>query len=430
MKSITSAGVVIGLLFVTIAGLKVRERQEISNGGYGSLRDLFASRDTQVDIAEGDYYEGISDLLKTKYVDPIKDDQKLLTGAIRGMVTGLNDADSQFYNPNEFKAYKDARAGEYTGVGVWLDYKMVKNQIKVAGVDDDLELPRLMVVSVAPGSSADKAGVKVGDLVSEVDDHWVVNSEDILKYRKAQSDYLNKKIDFKTINDMRKQIKMKLDKSMSAVHAKEHLITGTTGSIKVTFERGDKTIDTTLEKGTYDIPSLKEENGSFVLLFTSGAPEALKSYISGKSNVTIDLRHNVLGDFETMRKCLSVIAPAGAYGYFENHNSSTPIILKTDTGNAKPPKIKLLVDPSTRDAAEVFALALSAKGYASLSGTEMGNSRKHHEICQLADGSGYTLATGLFKTGTPKPSDDKLAANDGAKSPLNDNIAAKAGAAQ
>ena len=89
-------------------------------------------------------------------------------------------------------------------------------------------------------------------------------------------------------------------------------------------------------------------------------------------------------------------------GYFSNEKKATPVIFKTDSGTAKPPKIKLIVDPSTRDAAEIFALSLSSKGFATLSGSEMGNSRRHHDICQLPDGSGYTLTTGLFKTGAPK----------------------------
>ncbi len=398
MKSLTSAGVIVGLLVTTIAGLNIRDKRDMpesTNSG------LLASTDDQFDIAEADYYAGITNLLKDKYVDPINDDKKLLSGAVRGMVTGLNDIDSQFYNPNEFAAYKSARAGQYHGIGVWLDFKSTKTDIKATGSDAELTLPRLAVVSVAPGSSADKAGVKVGDLVTELEDHWVLNSEAIFKFRKAQQEFFAKKIDFKTINDMRKEIKAKLEKSVTPVHAKERLISGDTGMVHVKFERSGKEIDTHLAKGVYDLPSLKEVNGAFILTFTSGAYEALRSYVSGKTEITIDLRNNVLGDIETMRKCLTVVAPAGNFGYFSNDKKAAPMMLKTDSGTAKPIKIKLLVDQSTRDAAEVFALSLSAKGLASLSGKETGNSRKNHEICQLPDGSGYTLTTGLFKTGSP-----------------------------
>ena len=129
MKSLTSAGVILGLLVSTIAGLNIREKRDMpESAGTG----LLASKDVQFDIAESDYYAGISNLLKEKYVDPITDNKKLLSGAVRGMVMGLNDINSQFYNPNEFAAYKNARAGQYHGVGVWLDFKSVKTDIKAA----------------------------------------------------------------------------------------------------------------------------------------------------------------------------------------------------------------------------------------------------------------------------------------------------------
>jgi carboxyl-terminal processing protease len=398
MKSLTSAGVITGLLITTIAGLNVRDKRDMPES---TSSGLLASKDDQFDIAESDYYAGITMLLKQRYVDPITDDKKLLSGAVRGMVTGLSDINSQFYNPNEFAAFKNVRAGQYHGVGVWLDFKSVKTDIKGVGADAEISLPRLAVVSVAPGSAAGKAGVKPGDLVSELDDHWVLNSEAIIKFRKAQQDFFAKKIDFKTINDMRKDIKAKLDKSVTPIHAKERLISGETGISHVKFERGSTVIDTHLQKGIYDIPAFKEVNGAFTMTFTSGAYDALKAYASGKSEITLDLRNNVLGDFETMRKCLTLVAPASTFGYFSNEKKATPVIFKTESGVTKAPKIKLLVDTSTRDAAEVFALSLSSKGYATLSGTEMGNSRRYQEICQLPDGCGYTLTTGVFKAGTP-----------------------------
>ena len=398
MKSLTSAGIIVGLLVSTIIGVNARDKRDMPESNSSGL---LASKIDQFDIAESDYYAGISNLIKEKYVDPVTDDKKLLSGAVRGMITGLGDINSQFYNVNEFTAFKNVRAGQYHGIGVWLDYKSIKSDIKAPGSDIGIALPRLAVVSVAPGSSADKAGVKVGDLVTDVDDHWVLNSEDIFKFRKAQQDFFDKKIDFKTINNMRKDIKAKLDKSVTPTHAKERLITGETGTMHVKFDRAGTVIDTQLAKGVTDIPALKEVNGAFVLTFTTGSVEALKSYATGKPALTIDLRNNVLGDFETMRKCLAVVAPATNYGYFSTEKKSTPETFKTDSGIAKPLKLKLLVDPSTRDAAEVFALSLAAKNYATLSGMEMGNSRRHHEICQLPDGSGYTLATGTFKTGAP-----------------------------
>lgn len=383
-----------------LAGYKVRQFKDVRPSSASSESgSLLASLDKQYEIAESDYYRGISKLLKDNYVEDVNDESKLLDGAIRGMIAGLRDIDSQFYEPKQFESFKGIRNGIYQGVGVWLEYKPVKSNVKLDGADGELLLPRLSVVAVGPGTAAEKAGVKVGDMVESIDDHWVVNSEAILTFRKLQSDFLAKKVDFKTYNEQRKVIRDKAEKSMTPGRAKERLTIGTEGTINVEWLRNGKVIPTKLALQKIEAPTLIEKEGAFVLNFVSGAPAALGTYIKGKSEVTLDLRNNVFGDQETMRKCLAVVAPSGNYGHFENDRKTTPTQLSIQTGNATPPKMKLLVDESTRDAAEMFALALSSKGLAKLSGTEMGNSRKLREISQLPDGSGYTIVVGTYKAG-------------------------------
>jgi carboxyl-terminal processing protease len=398
-KSLTSAAVVAGLLASTIVGLKFREYREMpdttQSAGFGSL---LASKENQYSIAEADYYEGIIELLQERYVDKLPARSKLLSGAVRGMITGLRDADSQFYNPEEFAAFKSIRAGIYTGVGVWLDYKPFKSNIKLDGADSELMLPRLTVVAVGRGSAADKAGVKAGDFLEEVGDAWVMNTEAIFKFRQAQADFMAKKIDFKTINDMRKSLKVKLDKSLMPARAREKVVTGNSGTLRIVWDRAGKLIETNLAKGSVTVTPSSEGHS---LLFISGAAEGLANAIKA-GNTTIDLRNNVLGDLDTMRKCLAVVAPSGTYGYFETKRKTDPILLRVENGNPNPKKLKLLVNESTRDAAEIFATALAAKGLATLSGGQMGGSYKSKEIAQLTDGSGYALATGIFKAGVPK----------------------------
>lgn len=390
---------VAGLALAGFAGYKVRLIKD-ENGLIGSpVNTLLASTQKDVEIGEVEYYNGIIELLDAKYVDKMPAPEKLLSGAVRGMVTSLRDAESQFYNPQEFAAFKSLRAGQYTGIGVWLDYKSQKVDLKLDGEDGEAMLPRLTVVSVAPGSPADKAGVRAGDFLDSVDGHWVTNSEAILRYRKAQMDYLNKKIDFKTINDMRKALKAKADKSILPGRAREKLIVGNSGEISVVWERDGKPVETKLTKGMTEVSQTVGADGTITLPFISGAAEGLANHLKGKTSVTIDLRNNVLGDYETMRKCLALLAPAGTYGYFETSRKGVPLELKINKGATTAIKVKLIVDESTRDVAEIFALALSSKGIATLSGGAMGGSHNLKEVTQLPDGSGYTLNLGKFKRG-------------------------------
>lgn len=401
-KSLSSALVISGLLVAGIAGMKFRSIRDLPNTQETNLSSMLASTGKELEIAETDYFTGIIELLRGRYVDQVPTDDKLLSGAVRGMIVGLRDVDSQFYKPEEFTAFKSIRAGRYPGIGVWMDYKPQKVSLKLGGVSQEQDMPRLTVVSVAPGSPADKAGVKPGDLLDSVDDHWVMNSEAIIKFQAAQADFMAKKIDFKTINDMRKSLKARMDKSIMPVRAREKLITGTTGELAIVWERAGKKIETKIAKAETDVQRAVAADGTVNLTFTSGAVEDLSTALKGKTAITLDLRSNVLGDMETMRRCLGLVAPAGTYGYFKNERkSSAPVQLTISKGNSTPPKIKLIVDQSTRDAAEIFALALQSKGIATLSGTDMGNSRKLKDVVQLPDGSGYTLNIGTFTPGKP-----------------------------
>lgn len=401
-KSLSSALVISSLLIAGIAGMKFRSLRDLPETHEANISSMFASTGKELEIAETDYFTGIIELLRSRYVDQVPTDDKLLSGAVRGMIIGLKDVDSQFYKPEEFAAFKSIRAGRYPGVGVWMDYKPQKVSLKLGGVEQEQDMPRLTVVAVAPGSPADKAGVKPGDLLESVDDHWVMNSEAIIKYQAAQADFLRKKIDFKTINDMRKSLKARMEKSIMPVRAREKLISGTSGELAVVWDRAGQKIETKLAKTETDVARRVGADGTLNLLFTSGAVEDLANSLKGKTSITLDLRNNVLGDMETMRRCLGLLAPAGSYGYFKNERkASTPVELTISKGNPTPPKIKLIVDQSTRDAAEIFALALQSKGLATLSGSNMGNSRKLKDVVQLPDGSGYTLNLGNFTPGKP-----------------------------
>lgn len=393
-KAFMPALIVASMMGSTIVGLKMREANELPETMKQSST-LLASKENQIEIDEADYFSAIVDLLKAKYVDPVTDDDKLLSGAVKGLIMGLKDVDSQFFNPKEFEALKSIRAGSYTGIGVWLDYKSMKSDLKLEGNTEEIMLPRLAVVSVAPGSPADQAGIKVGDVLDSIDGHWVTNSEEILKYRKAQADFLAKKIDFKVINDLRKDLRKKVEKSVTPFRAREKATTGVTGEVETSWFRDGKPFKTVkLQKKSTDANYLLEKDGALVLGFNSNATTALSSYLKGKTEITLDLRHNILGEHETMKKCLELVAKPGNYGYLLSDRN--PVNLEVKKGNPNPPKIKLIVDASTRDAAEVFALALSSQGAATLTGGATGGKPKVREIGQLSDGSGYTIVSSSY----------------------------------
>jgi carboxyl-terminal processing protease len=97
--------------------------------------------------------------LQANYYDKSKlDQQKMLNGAISGMVGALGDPFTIYLPPVQNTDFKQGLAGEFSGIGAELGTKD-KNIIVIAPLD---------------GSPAEKAGIKAGDIVLKVDGQSVV----------------------------------------------------------------------------------------------------------------------------------------------------------------------------------------------------------------------------------------------------------------
>jgi carboxyl-terminal processing protease len=92
--------------------------------------------------------------LQTDYYDKSKlDPQKMLNGAISGMVQSLGDPFTLYLPPVQNTDFKQGLAGQFSGIGAELGTK-VKD---------------VVVISPLDGSPAEKAGIKAGDTILKVD---------------------------------------------------------------------------------------------------------------------------------------------------------------------------------------------------------------------------------------------------------------------
>jgi carboxyl-terminal processing protease len=89
--------------------------------------------------------------VENDYVDPV-DRAKLVDGAIKGMVEGL-DPHSSYMAPEDFQSFESDTQGEFGGIGIEVE---TRNE-------------QLIVLSPIEGSPADKAGVRSGDIIVGVD---------------------------------------------------------------------------------------------------------------------------------------------------------------------------------------------------------------------------------------------------------------------
>lgn len=116
----------------------------------GTFAYLFQSR--ALDAANSIRLYRAVELIKSRYIEEVPVDQ-LVNGAIKGMVNSLNDPHSIYMDAKMFKEFMIETEGSFGGVGI------------VIGVKDKV----LTVVSPIEGTPGEKAGIKSGDQIMQID---------------------------------------------------------------------------------------------------------------------------------------------------------------------------------------------------------------------------------------------------------------------
>ncbi len=92
-------------------------------------------------------------LIDENYLYDYKEEE-IENGIYKGYIAGLQDPYSEYFTPDEYRAFMDETTGNFDGVG-----------LKV-GVEED---NRITVISAFEGSPAAKAGIRTGDKILAVD---------------------------------------------------------------------------------------------------------------------------------------------------------------------------------------------------------------------------------------------------------------------
>jgi carboxyl-terminal processing protease len=96
----------------------------------------------------------VMDKLQKDYYDKsVIDPQKMLNGAISGMVASLGDPYTVYLPPQQNQDFKDGLAGKFEGIGA---------ELGTRGSD-------IVVVKPLYGSPAQKAGIRIGDTILKID---------------------------------------------------------------------------------------------------------------------------------------------------------------------------------------------------------------------------------------------------------------------
>lgn len=393
---------VVGILVAFGVGNVVR--LQVDSGRVRSIADLeptILASNESVQVPEAAYFYEVAETLRRNYVDPVRVDDKMAIGAVRGMVNNLLDPDSLYYDKTEFPALLRARAGDYEGVGVDLTLAFDREQLAKAQagdrtVDTLLLMPDLVVQTVAPESPAATAGLLPGDRIVAVNGKYLITGRDVRTLRELQTRVTAGKAKAEDLDKMRRELQAKARESIPVARARDELVLGDAGTIEITWARGTVEKTAQIVKKRIEVKPLSTQDGIVrPRFFTRGLGALTVAIKSGP--VRMDLRQSGPGDYRELKPVLELFLPAGTYGALVRtaNKPSEPLTLKGGVKRQDP--VELIVDETTTGPARLFARVMMDH-YPNIKVTgNLGTAPAvWQDMVALPDGSGYTLVTGHY----------------------------------
>ena len=265
-------------------------------------------------------------VVQADYVDGTINTTKLSHGTVQGLIAGLGDPFSSYYDPEQYKKLKQRYAGSYSGIGIYLTFTK--------------DYP--VITGTVAGSPAAKAGLQPGDQIVKVGD---------------------------------KDIKGITSDQATA------LIQGPDGT-KVALEilRGGRTILVTLTRAEIHVPSVRSAViGNHILYvriyqFETNTPtefaSALSNGLPGAVGIVLDLRGDPGGFISGADDVITQFVSSGET--FELRDRSGKVERHEVGSKHAAPTIPLvvLVDANSASASEIVAGSLQVHNRAKLVGTK------------------------------------------------------------
>ena len=285
------------------------------------------------------------------------DEQKLKDGAVEGYVEGLGDKYTEYIPKSEMDDFTENITGSFVGIGVYMI------------ADEDSE--KIIVYYPIPDSPAEKAGIKSGDAIINVDG----------------KDYGYD--DFDTIAD--------------SIKGKE----GT--RVKLVIERDGQKLDfeitrQRIETNPISSKSLNNNIGYIKLpSFDSDSSNRLKEKIdelitNGTKSLILDLRNNGGGIVDEANKIADLFLDKGKTIMTTKDNKGKEETEKTKSKIEYDFPIIVLTNENTASASEILTAALKDNSRAKVVGTKTFGKGVIQTVITLLDGSGLKITTAEYFT--------------------------------
>ncbi len=285
-------------------------------------------------------------LIQADYVDTSIDTRKLSQGSVQGLVNGLGDPYTMYYDPDQYKKLQQSYQSRFTGIGIYLTF--------------GTGYP--VISATVPGSPAAAAGLQRGDQIVKVGDRDI--------------------------------------KGITADEATA-LIQGPEGSkVRLTISRDGQTMTFTFTRAQIVVPTVRSATvGNHVLyvrIYQFSANTAsdfkaqLRAGLPGSEGMILDLRGDPGGFVSAADEVITQFVTSGET--FETHGRSGVDRHQVGSQHAAPNvPLVVLVDGSSASAAEIVAGSLQVHHRAKLVGTRTFGKGSVQEDFALSDGSDLHL---------------------------------------
>ena len=285
------------------------------------------------DILKNPVFKEILGWIDRAYVDKNPDKEKMLEGALNGLLQSL-DPNSRYISPEEAKMEQDEMRGKFYGIGLQIDKK---------------DAERITVVSVFEGSPAEKAGIKAGDVIIKIRDDagelTIVKSTTlqtiVKKIRGAKGTkvvltiYRSGAAEYSKIEVTRDEIKIQ-----NVIFKK----IGNTGYVRLNMFNGTAARD--VKKAIDELKTL------------------------GAKNMILDLRDNPGGLLDAVDFIASGFLPAGkTIVSIKNRDGAAETTFSDGYGFYEEGPLVVLVNGGSASASELLAAAIKENGRGKLVGT-------------------------------------------------------------
>ena len=301
------------------------------------------------------------DVIEETYFEEV-DAEDLENASVQGMVAELKrkykDRFSHYFGPGAFARFQELTEGSFSGVGM-----------SVTGVKQGLRVAR-----VFDGSPAKDAGIRQGDIVTEVDGKSIAGDDPDLATAEIKGE------------------------------------AGTDVTLTVVGPSGEKR-ELTLTREQLAVPvvegSMEEVDGTKVayvqlLSFSRGAHAQLRQEIErldeqGAEGLVLDLRGNGGGLLEEAVLTSSIFVEDGVIVSTEGRTS--PKETFDAVGDALPERpTVVLINGDTASASEILTAALADAGLATVVGEKSFGKGSFQEVIELENGGALDLTVGEYLT--------------------------------